>query len=241
MSLYTLLNFSYFKAYTMTLCETLGPAERPRERLFNQGAQTLTDAELLAIILGSGVRGQHAVAYSRDLLNQYGGLSNLLNARPDRLIQTFGLGQAKVSAIVAIKELCTRASLEQVKVGELMGQPEHVRSFCHHKLAHLQIEHCMALYLNAQNRLITIEEVSRGTLTQTSIYPREIVKSALQHHASALILAHNHPSGSAQPSQADIHLTAQLKKALYMIDVHLHDHLIVSGQNVTSMAEMGHL
>jgi DNA repair protein RadC len=225
----------------MTLCETLGPAERPRERLLQQGAQTLTDAELVAIILGSGVRGQHAIAYASDLLNQYGGLSNLLNARADQLIKTYGLGQAKVSAIVAIKELCVRAALEKVKVGELMGQPEHVRSFCHHKLAHLHIEHCIAIYLNAQNRFITIEEVSRGTLTQTSIYPREIVKSALQHHASALILAHNHPSGSSQPSQADIHLTVQLKKALHLIDVQLHDHLIVSGQFVTSMAEMGHL
>lgn len=225
----------------MTLCELLGPDERPRERLLGQGAQTLTDAELLAIILGSGVKGQHVVAYARQLLDQFGGVTQLLNASVDRLLKTHGLGQAKVSALVAIKELSTRAALEQIKVGDLLGQPAQVKAFCHQKLAHHKIEYCMAIYLNAQNKLITVEEVSRGTLTQTSIYPREVVKSALKNHASALILAHNHPSGSPFPSQSDIDLTIQLKSALRLVDVQLHDHLIVAGPHVSSLAEMGHV
>ena len=215
--------------------------ERPRERLLTYGAGTLTSAELLAIILRTGIKGCDAVALGRRLINQFGGLRGLLSAHSTDLLATPGLGQAKTCELLAINELAKRAMAEALEHGIPLNQPQQVKNYCSALLGHLKVEHCIALYLDSQLRLIATAEVSRGTLSQASVYPREVVKSALAHHASALILAHNHPSGVAEPSQADLALTRHLKQALSMVDVRLLDHLIVTGGHATSLAERGQL
>ncbi len=215
--------------------------ERPRERLLAYGAETLTNAELLAIILRTGIKGCDAVALGRQLIARFKGLRGLLSASASELLSTPGLGQAKTCELLAINELARRAMAETLEQGIPLNQPEHVKSYCASLLGHLKVEHCVALFLDSQLRLITTEEVSRGTLSQASVYPREVVKSALRLHASALILAHNHPSGVAEPSQADLALTRHLKQALSMIDIRLLDHLIVTGGQATSLAERGQL
>ena len=215
------------------------PAERPRERLLAHGAHVLTSAELLAIILRTGVKGRDAVALGHALLEEFGGLRALLAADAARLLRIHGLGVAKVCELQAINELNRRALEEELRRGVALDRPERVRQYCITHLGHLDIEHCMALYLDSQFRLIAAEEVSRGTLTQASVYPREIVKACLGHHAAALILAHSHPSGVAEPSQADLALTRHLKSALALVDIRLLDHLIVTGNGATSLAERG--
>ncbi len=175
------------------------------------------------------------------LIFQFKGLRGLLSADSQALLSTPGLGQAKTCEILAINELARRAMAEELKEGIALDQPKRVQTYCLATIGHLKIEHCIALYLDSQFRLIASEEISRGTLSQASVYPREVVKSALAHHAAALILAHNHPSGVAEPSQADIALTRHLKQALSMVDVRLLDHLIVTGTQAISLAERGQL
>lgn len=216
-------------------------SERPRERLLAHGAQVLTTPELLAIILRTGVRGRCAVTLSRDLINRFEGLRGLLSADAGTLMEFPGIGMAKTAQLLAINELNRRALIEELKIGEALNQPQHVKRYCIAALGHLKIEHCIALHLDSQYRLIASEELSRGTLTQASVYPREIVKSALRRHAAALILAHNHPSGVTEPSQADLSLTRHLKHALALVDIRLLDHLIVTGTNALSLAEQGQL
>lgn len=215
--------------------------ERPRERLLTHGAQSLTNAELLAIILRTGVRGCNAVALGQHLINRFRGLRGLLSAESRTLLQIPGLGQAKTCELLAINELNRRALQEELQHGHSLDQPERVKLYCTASIGHRKIEHCMALYLDSQFRLIESEEVSRGTLTQASVYPREIVKSALRHHAAALILAHNHPSGVTEASQADLALTRHLKSALALVDIRLLDHLIVTPTKAISLAEQGQL
>ncbi len=215
--------------------------ERPRERLLAQGAQVLTASELLAIILRTGVTGCDAVSLGQHLIDKFGGLRGLLAAEADALLAVHGLGMAKVAELLAISEINRRALEERLQAGKLMDQPDTVRQYCMARLGHLRIEHCVALYLDSQYRLIVCEEVSRGTLTQASVYPREIIKAALHHHAAALILAHNHPSGVSEPSRADLALTRHLRKALALVDVRLLDHLIVTANEATSLAELGQL
>jgi DNA repair protein RadC len=223
----------------MTL-HSVGPKpERPRERLLAHGAHVLTSPELLAIILRTGVRGCDAVCMGHRLINQFKGLRGLLSADAKTLMQISGLGMAKTCEILAINELNRRALEEDLKTGQALDQPQRVKSYCTAKLGHLSVEHCLALYLDSQFRLITTEEVSRGTLTQASVYPREIIKAGLKHHAAALILAHNHPSGIAEPSQADLSLTRHLKSALALVDIRLLDHLIVTPSGAVSLAERG--
>lgn len=216
-------------------------AERPRERLLAHGAQVLTSAELLAIILRTGTQGCDAVSLAHGLLQQFQGLRGLLSADSSILMQTKGLGTAKTCELLAINELNRRALEEDLKSGHALNQPAQVKHFCAARLGHLSVEHCLALYLDSQLRLIASEEVARGTLTQASIYPREIVKAGLRLHAAALILAHNHPSGIAEPSQADLTLTQHLKRALALVDIRLLDHLIVTGGTAISLAERGQL
>lgn len=216
-----------------------GAAERPRERLLAHGAHVLTSAELLAIILRTGIKGCDAVSLSRRLIEACGGLRGLLSADTNRLLALPGLGRAKACEIIAINELSRRALEESLRKGETLDQPTRVKEYCTAQLAHLEIEHCMALYLDSRFRLIASEEVARGTLSQASVYPREVVKAALRHHAAALILAHNHPSGVAEASQADIALTTHLRKALALVDVRLLDHLIVTRNTAVSLAEQG--
>jgi DNA repair protein RadC len=225
----------------MTLHSLLPKAERPRERLLAQGAHVLTSAELLAIILRTGVKGCDAVSLGHRLIAQFSGLRGLLSADAHTLLGITGLGTAKTCELLAINELNRRALEEDLKSGQALDQPQRVKHYCMAKLGHLSVEHCMALYLDSQFRLITCEEVSRGTLTQASVYPREVIKAGLKHHAAALILAHNHPSGVAEPSEADLALTRHLKHALALVDIRLLDHLIITASAAISLAERGQI
>ncbi|GAB2902598.1 DNA repair protein RadC [Paralcaligenes sp. KSB-10] len=225
----------------MTLHTSPTNPERPRERLIAHGAAVLTSPELLAIILRTGIKGCDAVSLGHRLMTQFGGLRGLLAADAQTLLSIDGLGMAKTCELLAINELNRRALAEDLKAGHALDQPQRVKHYCTATLGHLRVEHCMALYLDSQYRLIVSEEISRGTLTQASIYPREVIKAGLRHHAAALILAHNHPSGVAEPSEADLTLTRHLKHALALVDIRLLDHLIVTGGQAISLAERGQI
>jgi DNA repair protein RadC len=216
-------------------------AERPRERLAEQGAAALSDAELLAIFLRVGVRGKSAVDLARDLLASFDGdLASLAAASTKELSRLPGIGPAKAAQLAATLELARRALAGSLKVKDALASPQAVRDWLRLSLGNLQHEAFVALWLDAQNRLIASEELFRGTLTQTSVYPREVIKRALAHNAGAVILAHNHPSGLAEPSRADEVLTSSLKQALDLIDVKLLDHFIVAGSaEPLSFAERG--
>ena len=216
-------------------------AERPRERLAVQGAAALSDAELLAIFLRVGMRGKSAVDLARELLARFDGdLAGLAGASTKDLARLSGIGPAKAAQLVATLELARRALAGSLKVKDAMASPQAVRDWLRLSLGGLQHEVFVALWLDVQNRLIASEELFRGTLTQTSVYPREVVKRALMHNAGAVILAHNHPSGLAEPSRADEVLTSSLKQALALIDVKLLDHFIVTGSaEPLSFAERG--
>jgi DNA repair protein RadC len=213
--------------------------ERPRERLIKDGPAALTPAELLAIVLRTGDRGRSAVELSRVALEQFGGLSGLLAAAPADLMRVPGLGQAKAAQLQAVIELARRALQEDVRRDTVLASPGKVRDFLRLTLGARPHEVFIALYLDAQNRLLASDELFRGTLTQTSVYPREVVKQALRHNAAGVIFAHNHPSGVAEPSRADELLTASLKQALGLVDVRVLDHLIVAGNATVSFAERG--
>lgn len=215
--------------------------ERPRERLMQHGPQVLTTAELLAIILGTGPRGDNVVNFTAQLLKHFGSLRALLSASPQELTKIKGLGLAKSSQIMALHELAIRSLEEQMRSTNILNQSHLVKKYCTHQLDHHTIEYCHALFLDKAFRLLHTEVVAKGTIDQASVYPREIVKAALKHHASHVILAHNHPSGSLNPSNADIGLTEHLKNALALVDIQLIDHLIVASGKAISLAEMGHL
>jgi DNA repair protein RadC len=216
-------------------------AERPRERLIQQGAAALSDAELLAIFLRVGIPGKSAVDLARELLARFDGdLAALAAASTRELAQLPGIGPAKAAQLAAALELARRALASSLKAKDSLASPQAVRDWLRLSLGGLQHEVFVALWLDAQNRLIASEELFRGTLTQTSVYPREVVKRALVHNAGAVILAHNHPSGLAEPSRADEVLTSSLKQALALIDVKLLDHFIVTGgTKPLSFAERG--
>jgi DNA repair protein RadC len=213
--------------------------ERPRERLLEQGPASLTDAELLAVILRTGTAGRSALDLGREALARFGGLSGLLAAPTDRLIALEGLGPAKSAQLQAVLELARRSLREEVQHATALSSPDKVRAYLRLTLSSRPHEVFMALFLDAQNRLIVADELFRGTLTQTSVYPREVVKRALAVNAGAVIFAHNHPSGVAEPSRSDELLTTSLKQALALVDVRVLDHLIVAGGNVLSFAERG--
>ena len=216
-------------------------AERPRERLARQGAAALSDAELLAIFLRVGVRGKSAVDLARELLASFdGNLARLAGASTLELACLPGIGPAKAAQLAATLELARRALSGPLKAKDALASPQAVRDWLKLSLGSLPHEVFVALWLDSQNRLIASEELFRGTLTQTSVYPREVVKRALAHNAGAVILAHNHPSGLAEPSRADEVLTSSLKQALALIDVKLLDHFIVTGSaHPLSFAERG--
>jgi len=215
--------------------------ERPRERLLAHGPAALSDAELLAIYLRVGVRGKSAVDLGRDLLQRFDGrLSRLAEASLEELASVSGIGMAKAAQLKASFELARRALAQEMSARDTFSSPGQVRDWLRLKLATRQHEVFMALWLDAQNRLLKAEELFSGTLTQTSVYPREVVKSALGHNAAAVILAHNHPSGIAEPSHADELLTKALKDALAMVEVKVLDHFIVAGNTPPlSFAERG--
>ncbi len=209
-------------------------SERPREKLLEKGASTLTNAELLAVLLRTGVRGKTAVDLGRELIDQHG-LSGLLSGN----VKAKGLGPAKRAQFEAALELARRSLEERMKAGSALTSPGAVRDYLRLKLGGLPHEVFVCIFLDAQHRTIRSDELFRGTLTQTSVYPREVVKAALAANAAAVIFAHNHPSGAAQPSQADELLTRNLKDALALVDVKVLDHFIVAGNQAISFAERG--
>lgn len=213
--------------------------ERPRERLLAGGASQLSDAELVAVCLRSGVRGMSAVDLGRLLIERFGGLRGLLGAGAAELASIKGLGQAKAAQLAAAIELARRALREDLRAASALTSPGAVRDFLRLTLGARAQEVFVCLFLDAQHRVIRTEELFQGTLTQTSVYPREVVKAALAANAAAVIFAHNHPSGVAQPSSADELLTRQLKEALALVDVRVLDHFIVAGNQALSFAERG--
>ncbi|MBU1358356.1 MAG: DNA repair protein RadC [Gammaproteobacteria bacterium] len=216
------------------------PHARPREKLIARGASALGDAELLALLLRTGIAGTNVLQLAQQLLDHFGGLTGLLDASLDELKQVKGLGgTAKRAELTAVLEIARRALAERLKKGAVFDSPEAVKSYLQLHLATRPHEVFAVLFLDAQHRLVAFEELFRGTLTHTSVYPREVVTRALAHHASAVILAHNHPSGSVEPSQADEALTRTLKAALALIDVRVLDHVIVARGDSLSMAEKG--
>ena len=214
-------------------------AERPRERLLTLGPRPLSDAELLAIFLRTGLRGSSALDLSRHLLSRFGSLSALLTATPAQLLEARGMGEAKAAQLLAALELARRALGEQLAVRNALSSPRAVGDYLRLTLAGRDHEVFVAILLDAQHRVIACEELFRGTLTQTSVYPREVVKCALRHNAAAVILAHNHPSGVAEPSQADEMLTRSLRSALGLVDVQVLDHFVVAADRTMSFAERG--
>lgn len=214
--------------------------ERPREKLLSRGAQALSDAELLALFLRVGMRGRSAVDLGRDLLAHFGSLTRLCSAPAAEFARIPGMGLAKYAQLQAVMELARRALTEKMSVGDVFDAPATVRDWLRMRLGSLPHEVFAVLLLDARNRLIEAVELFRGTLTQTSVYPREVVKLALAHNAAAVILAHNHPSGAAEPSQADELLTRSLKDALALVDVKVLDHFVVTAHaSPLSFAERG--
>jgi len=213
-------------------------AERPRERLLAGGPGALSDAELLAVLLRTGVRGKSAVDLGRELIVRFKAVSAVLEAGA-RLGTIKGLGPAKTAQFAAAIELARRALLETVKSASALTSPGAVRDYLRLSLGRREEEVFLCIWLDAQHKVIESEVAFTGTLTQTSVYPREIVKAALQRNAAAVIFAHNHPSGAAQPSQADELLTRNLKDALALVEVKVLDHFIVAGSQAISFAERG--
>ncbi|HEY6720848.1 MAG TPA: DNA repair protein RadC [Burkholderiales bacterium] len=213
--------------------------ERPRERLIAQGAASLTDAELLAILLRTGVKGKSAVDLARQLLGRFGSVGGLLDAGYTILAGTPGLGTAKLAQLQAALELARRALKEEISSRDALSSPRAVRDYLRLLLAGREQEVFVVLLLDAQHRVVASEELFHGTLTQTSVYPREVVKCALKHNAAAVIFSHNHPSGVAEPSHADEILTRSLKSALALVDIRVLDHFIVAGSRTMSFAERG--
>lgn len=213
--------------------------ERPREKLLQLGPASLSDAELLAIFLRTGVRGKSAVDLARDLLVRCGSLGALFAAKRGELAGLAGLGDAKFAQLQAVLEMARRALAETLRSSDALGSPGAVRDFLRLTLANREREVFIAVMLDAQNRVLACEELFCGTLTQTSVYPREVVKYALKRNAAAVIFAHNHPSGVAEPSHADQVLTQSLKQALALVDIKVLDHFIVAGSSALSFAERG--
>lgn len=215
--------------------------ERPREKLLERGAAALSDAELLAIFLRTGVVGKSAVDLARELLVHFGGLTRLFAASEKNFCAIHGMGQAKFVQLQAVVEMARRALQEEMQSGDALNSPRAVREYLQLLLRARQQEVFVAIFVDAQHRVIASEELFHGTLTQTSVYPREVVKRALHHNAAALIFAHNHPSGVAEPSESDRLLTDALKNSLQLVDVRVLDHFIVAGAGCLSFAEKGML
>jgi DNA repair protein RadC len=221
------------------LLKDLPEDARPREKLLARGPGALSDAELLALLLRTGLPGKNALQMGQELLDQFGGVAGLLHTGADALASIKGLGPAKRAEIVAVLELARRALTAQLKQQTLFDSPEAVRDYLQLQLGSRPHEVFAVMFLDSQHRLIVLEELFRGTLTQTSVYPREVVVRALALNAASVVLAHNHPSGTAQPSRADEALTQTLKAALALVDVRVLDHFVVTSTEAVSMAERG--
>ena len=213
--------------------------ERPREKLLARGAAALSDAELLALCLRTGVRGRSAVDLGRDLLRRHGGLRGLFAAAPSRLLGEHGLGQAKLALLQAVLELARRHLAENLAQRGALANPDDVARYLSARLRDEPREIFVALMLDTRHRVICTEELAHGTLDGANVYPREVLKRALHHNAAALIFAHNHPSGVAEPSAADRRLTERLKQALALVDIRVLDHLVIGDGLVVSFAQRG--
>ena len=214
-------------------------AERPREKLLGRGAAALSDAELLAIFLRTGCAGKSAVDLARDLLHEFGGLREIVEADQPRFCQAHGLGVAKYVQLQAVLEMSRRHLQSAMKRGEGFSNPGMVKQYLLAELRHQPREVFGVLLLDSQHRLLSYRELFQGTIDGASVHPREVVKLALAHNAAAVILAHNHPSGVAEPSQADHRITKRLCDALAMVDIRVLDHMVVGDVEVVSFAESG--
>jgi len=218
------------------------PYQRPHERLIAEGPRALSNAELLAVFLRVGVKGSSAVQLGEQLLTRFdGSISAMFGASLAEFSKLNGLGPAKFAQLQAVMELAQRAVREQIQSGQTLGSPEAVKLYLRMTLSRRAHESFVVLFLDVKNRLIMCEEMFRGTLTHTSVYPREVVKAALRHNAAGLLLAHNHPSGSPEPSESDLVLTRALVQALALVDVRILDHFVVAGPHVHSFAEHGQM
>jgi DNA repair protein RadC len=213
--------------------------ERPREKLLERGAGALSDAELLALFLRTGVRGKSAVDLARDLLADFGGLVGLLAADQRRFCSGKGLGSAKFAELQAVLELSRRYLMTRVRGQDVLTSPEATRDFLKLRLYGSPHEVFACLFLDNRHRLICYEELFRGTIDGASVHPREVLRRVMQTNAAAVIFAHNHPSGVAEPSQADLRITQRLKETLGLIDVRVLDHVIIGDGEGTSLAERG--
>lgn len=214
-------------------------AERPREKLLLQGASSLSDGELLAIFLRTGVKGQSAVDLARHLLKRFGGLRPLIRADQQTFCQELGLGPAKYVQLQAVMEISRRCQAEQLQRDSALTSPDLVREYLQLQLSDRSREVFACLLLDSQHRVICYEELFKGTIDSAAVHPREVVKLALSHNAAAMILAHNHPSGVAEPSQADQSITLRIKEALQLVDIRLLDHMVVGAGVTVSLAERG--
>lgn len=213
--------------------------ERPREKLLARGASTLSDAELLAIFLRTGIPGKTAVDLARDLLNRFGSLRALLNADLKQFCEAPGLGKAKFAHLQASVEMTQRHFSETLQRGNVLKNPKQTQNFLMARLRDYSFEVFSCLYLDNRHRVIQFEELFRGTINGASVHPREVVKKALGHNAAAVIFAHNHPSGMPEPSMADQKITRQLTDALALVDVRVLDHVVVGDGITVSFAEQG--
>ncbi|MET1256326.1 RadC family protein [Aliikangiella maris] len=215
--------------------------ERPREKLLKHGPQALSDAELLAIFLRTGVKGKNAIQLAREIIQHFGTLGQLLTANKTQFCQFKGLGEAKFAQLIACLEMNKRVSAEEVAKGSVIEKPQQVKQYFQSRLMNQKNEVFAALFLDNQHQIIAYEELFYGTVNTTIVHPRVIIQRALAWNAAAIIVAHNHPSGHIQPSQADIDITQTLKSTLEIIDVRLLDHLIIAAHRVISLAEQGHI
>ena len=213
--------------------------ERPREKLLHHGAAVLSDAELLAIFLRTGIKGTSAVDLSRDLLQRFGGLRELLESSQEDFCQGPGLGSAKYAQLQAVLEMSRRHLLASLERGDVMESPSAVRMFLSAKMRHYRQEVFACLFMDNKHRIIRFEPMFFGTIDAASVYPREVVSKALEVNAAAVILTHNHPSGIAEPSAADRHITERLVNALQLVDVRVLDHMVIGDPEVVSFAERG--
>jgi len=215
--------------------------QRPRERLIREGAQALSDAELLAVFLRVGVRGKNAVELAGDMVRHFGSLQALLRASLKDFTDVPGLGPAKYAQLNAVIELARRAISDELLSGESICSPQAAKQYLRLAMAGRPYESFHVLFLDVRNRLIAARELFRGTLTHTSVYPREVVREALTRNAASVMLAHNHPSGTPEPSEADMLLTRALVQALALVDIRILDHFVVAGHRVHSFAENGQM
>jgi DNA repair protein RadC len=211
--------------------------ERPREKLLDKGAGSLSDAELLALLLQTGVAGKSALDIGRDLLARFGGLTGILAANREDLCAQPGMGPGKLARFEAMQELAQRQMLEAISPADVLHSSAAARDYLRARYRHCQREIFSCLFLNNQHHVVKLEELFAGTIDGAAVYPREVVKRCLAHNAAAVIFAHNHPSGVAEPSQADIAITAKLQSALATIEVRVLDHLVIGAESVVSLAE----